>query len=184
MEQDVPLLRSIAGWMLLKARIILSFHSPLNPACREMRTVPSVAAGRNYCRGLSGHTVAAYGNVDALMLCSLAHSIITVFGSSRGKKQCVSNLFSIPTSPSSVQYWGSSVFANTTTLLAVSSLLSKATYVTCLSLAAPLYLEWQHPGGCLLHADPVEHPAHLLVRQHGCRQVHDPPATIRITIIF
>lgn len=96
MEQDVPLLRSIAGWMLLKARIILSFHSPLNPACREMRTVPSVAAGRNYCRGLSGHTVAAYGNVDALMLCSLAHSIITVFGSSRGKKQCVSNLFSIP----------------------------------------------------------------------------------------
>lgn len=45
---------------------------------------------------------------------------------------------------------------------------------TCLaSVPAPLDLEWWHPGGRLLHADPVEHSAHLLGRQHGRRQVHD-----------
>lgn len=54
MEQDVPHLH-VAGRMLLKARIISSFHSLLNPACREMGAAPSVSAGKNYCRGLSGH---------------------------------------------------------------------------------------------------------------------------------
>lgn len=46
-------------------------------------------------------------------------------------------------------------------------------HLSCLCVPAPLDLEWWQPGGRLLHADPVEHSAHLLGRQHGRRQVHD-----------
>lgn len=37
--------------------------------------------------------------------------------------------------------------------------------------AASLHLQRQHPGGRVLHADSLERAAHLLLRQHGSRQV-------------
>lgn len=39
----------------------------------------------------------------------------------------------------------------------------------CVCVAAPVHLQREHPGRRLVHADPVEHSAHLLVGQHGRR---------------
>lgn len=136
----------------LKPRFIWCLHQPLKPACGGTGAVP-----RTELLLSSGHSCIEKHWCSRF----LVHSVY--------KRQMSFNLlFKILSLNLSVCLCFP--LANTSTLLAPPLFLKLC--VTFLSLAAPLYLQWQYPGWCLLHANSVERPAHLLVRQHGRRQVH------------